>query len=364
MDSLLPLQITASKQKFDVYVYAFLSVTAVFAIRLALHPILLADLPLQPFLLAVAVSAWFWGPKAGIFATVVGLLYGCYFFLIPFYSFSWVKLNHAFFECVILPEGCMLSLFCMYLHKSMNEAKAANKSKSMFLANMSHEIRTPMTSILGFLELIEDPQQTSAQRLEATQAIKRNGEMLIRIIDDVLDLSKVEAGHLQLDCRYFYLAAILQDIQTVFGSNRDPEEVQFQIEMDQSVPEQIYSDPLRLKQILINLIGNAFKFTSKGFIRLRVRVSETRNSPPHLIFEVSDSGIGIPLKARKHVFKPFRQATSEISKNHGGTGLGLMIARKLAIALGGELELVHSDVGIGSLFSVKIPSSPQEKKQQ
>ncbi len=228
-------------------------------------------------------------------------------------------------------------------------AAAANESKSMFLANMSHEIRTPMTAILGYAELLMDliHQEDAVRHL---QTIRNNGNYLLDIINDILDLSKIEAGNVDVACERFEPHRLIEDIRSIMDIRAQERCLELEVLYDGTLPRVIHSDAKRLKQILINLIGNAIKFTHQGKVQICVRFdAETR----HFQFDVIDTGIGISTEQRERLFKPFAQGDSTVSRNFGGTGLGLVISQRLAEMLGGSIT-VSSTEGHGSKFSVSI----------
>jgi PAS domain S-box-containing protein len=230
-------------------------------------------------------------------------------------------------------------------------AEAASTAKSEFLAMMSHEIRTPLAAIMGFAELLVQPGQAFGEKRDFGQRIRRNGELLVRIIDDILDLSKVEAGKLTLEHIEFNLPQALTDIAEVMHLLASERGLSFSMGAEGPLPDAIVSDPTRLKQILSNIIGNAIKFTSRGFVDVKIRARQ----PDKLIyFEVRDTGPGLSREQALKVFEPFAQADASVTRKHGGTGLGLSLARRLAQALGGDVRLLESEEGKGSVFEVAI----------
>ncbi|WP_165440549.1 PAS domain S-box protein [Rubripirellula amarantea] len=233
------------------------------------------------------------------------------------------------------------------LRESERRAHEASASKSEFLANMSHEIRTPMTAILGYAELIRDLVDDEEAR-QHLQTIRRNGDYLLEIINDILDLSKIEAGKVDVDIERFEPARVIEDVRSIMEVRASESGLELDVEYESKIPKYIESDAKRLKQILINLVGNAIKFTRKGEVRIRVRFDGSR-----LKFDVTDTGIGMTPEQQQRLFKPFSQGDSLITQQFGGTGLGLAISQRLASMLGGEIS-VSSTFEKGSTFTVAI----------
>jgi PAS domain S-box-containing protein len=232
-------------------------------------------------------------------------------------------------------------------------AEAANRAKSSFLANMSHEIRTPLGAILGFTELLKDPVTDDEEKQEYLEVITRNGEQLTAIIDDILDLSKVEAGHLKLQIGEVSPQALMKDIHALLSVKAKTKGIELESSFDSNVPRMISTDATRFRQILINIVGNGIKFTAKGHVRTHVRY-ERREQGNYLVLEVSDSGVGIDPVHQSRLFQPFSQADESTTRRFGGTGLGLSLSRRLAEALGGAVELLRSEPGQGSCFGIVI----------
>jgi signal transduction histidine kinase len=256
-----------------------------------------------------------------------------------------------------------LALLNDQLRAARAAADAANEAKTHFLANMSHEVRTPMTAIIGFAETLLDPGLDESERGFAVEVIHQNGEHLLQIINDILDVSKIEAGKLeveQIDCSPMQ---IVSDVQSLMGVRAEEKNLNFAIEYIGQVPETIKTDPTRLRQIFINLVGNAIKFTSSGDVRLVARFSDPEDpgqSQPMMVFDVIDNGIGMTDEQVGRLFRPFVQADPTTTRRFGGTGLGLTISKHLAEYLGGDIT-VSSKPGEGSTFRVAIPTGPIER---
>jgi len=245
------------------------------------------------------------------------------------------------------------------LGEAKKVAEAATRSKSEFLANMSHEIRTPMTAILGFTETMLDPDQSDSEKLSAVHTVRRNGEHLLQIINDILDISRIEAGKLEVEHIRCSPIQIIADVKSLMQVRADAKNLPFNIEYIGSIPETMKSDPTRLKQILVNLVGNAIKFTETGGVRLVTRfvdtdlISGTASAGPLMQFDVIDTGIGMTQEQAGKLFQAFSQAGTSTVRKFGGTGLGLMISKCLSEMLGGDVT-VESRPGEGSTFRVTV----------
>jgi len=237
------------------------------------------------------------------------------------------------------------------LSLARDEAVAASHSKSSFLANMSHEIRTPLTSIIGFAELLQDPQVDAAEKVDAAKTIVRNGRHLLEVINDILDMSKIESNQLTLERIEVGLPKLLSDVRALACSRAQEKGLLFTISHHLPLPAVLRTDPVRLKQILLNFCSNAIKFSKEGEVRLDVHFDANAAA---LLFEVTDTGIGMREREMARLFKPFVQADVSTTRNFGGTGLGLYISQQLADMLGGKIR-VASEWGKGSCFSVTVP---------
>lgn len=261
-------------------------------------------------------------------------------------------------ECVgylnILADQCAQAIERARLFEAeqtaRRRAEVASRAKTQFLTNMSHEIRTPMNSILGFADMLGDKSLTEKEREDYRNRIRMNGDTLMRLIDDVLDLTKAENGKIQVTNTKFSIIDLVRDIHDSMAPVTRKKEILTRITTDASVPHVIESDSVRLRQILTNLIGNSIKFTDHGRIETRISVEGT-----HLLVEVEDTGIGISPELHQRLFQPFVQGDSSVTRRFGGSGLGLVVSRSVAEAMGGTLDLVRSDSGRGSIFRLVIP---------
>jgi len=217
---------------------------------------------------------------------------------------------------------------------------------------MSHEIRTPMTAILGFTENLLDAELAESDRRQAIHTIHRNGTHLLELINDILDLSKIEAGKMDVERLRCAPCGLVAEVGSLVRVRVEAKKLAFDVEYVGAIPETIRTDPTRLRQILINLIGNAVKFTETGRVRLVVRFLEA--DPAMLQFDVVDTGIGMDRQHAAELFKPFTQADSSTTRKFGGTGLGLAISRRLAQMLGGDVSLVDTQLGVGTRFRATV----------
>ena len=244
------------------------------------------------------------------------------------------------------------------LSNAKEAAEEANRAKSEFLANMSHEIRTPMTAILGFADLLGEIADVNPACRDYVDTIKRNGAHLIKIINDILDLSKIESGKLECETLQCSLHEIMNDVASTMRLRAQEKGLELVVEYSGSIPAVIHTDPTRFKQALINLVGNAVKFTEQGSVRICVALIGT-DDDPLLQVEVIDTGIGIEPDRQASIFEPFAQADASTTRTFGGTGLGLTITRRIARLMGWDLE-VHSEPGKGGIFSLTVPTGPLE----
>jgi two-component system, chemotaxis family, CheB/CheR fusion protein len=241
------------------------------------------------------------------------------------------------------------------LERARREADSANQSKSEFVANMSHEIRTPMTAILGYADVLA-AHLLDEDDLHCVETIRRNGRFLLEIINDILDLSKIEAGRLDMNLERIRLDALVNEILAMMRLRTIEKGLTLEAQFVGRIPETVESDPRRMRQILINLIGNAIKFTDRGSVRLRIAFDEADSQ---IVFEVIDTGIGISEELQARLFRPFTQADASVTRHYEGTGLGLAITRRLAQMLGGEVS-VQSRLQEGSTFRVTLSTGSLE----
>lgn len=233
-----------------------------------------------------------------------------------------------------------------------HEAESANKLKSEFLANMSHEIRTPMNAILGFSELLTREVEGS-KAMNYVNSINSSGRTLLNLINDILDLSKVEAGKIELEMSSVNIKLLFDEFKQVFKQKTEQKDIQFEIEYSPDIPECLLMEETRIRQILFNLIGNAVKFTDSGSINVKVTANNITDNSCDLAFSVSDTGIGIDPQNLKNIFEPFEQSSGQDSVKYGGTGLGLAICKRLLDLMNGEIS-VESSIGDGSTFTCLI----------
>lgn len=251
------------------------------------------------------------------------------------------------------------------LTHASEKAMESDRAKARFVADVSHEMRAPLGIIAGFIELALEPGQTQQEKAIYLQSIHSATQQLRRLVDELLDLSKIDAGKLEIEEADVVLDDFLRETASLAGATRGRKDVSFRIRKEGPVPSRMRTDPHRARQVLFNLIGNSFKFTERGAIEVVVSVEEESGA---LRFTVNDTGIGIPEEQKPRLFRAFCQGDGSISRRYGGTGLGLLLSKKIARALGGDLALARSDPGQGSSFVFSLPnrrvSADSEKSEK
>jgi len=282
------------------------------------------------------------------FAVVVG----------AYAAFLWVQGGYAsqsFFGALV--NSKLLERHAAQLDAARLESLQASRAKSEFLANMSHEIRTPMTAVLGYAELLLDPSLGASDRISHLQTLRRNGEHLMSLVNDILDVSKIEAGKMTVERIATSPSQVIFDVASLMRARALEKKLAFEVDFAGPFPETVAGDPTRFKQIMVNLVGNAIKFTASGTVRILARCDACDSEAPSLSIEVSDTGIGMTPAQMQTLFSPFTQADASTTRTFGGSGLGLMISKRLAHLLGGDVT-VESAPGKGSVFRLTLPTGP------
>ena len=249
------------------------------------------------------------------------------------------------------------------LKAAKQSADTANVIKTQFLANVSHEIRTPLGIILGFADIIRNERISEDERNNLLDRILKSGHQLLHIIDDVLDVSKVEANKIEIEFIEFSLRDMIKDLKELFELRAQEKGLYFRTHISDTVPSFVKSDPTRIRQILTNVIGNSIKFTRQGEVELIIDSSQKLDRPI-LTFTINDTGVGLGEESRDRIFKPFSQVDASTTRKFGGTGLGLHLSRKLAQILGGDLTLLKSEPNKGSTFVFTVPVEVVEVSQE
>jgi PAS domain S-box-containing protein len=235
-------------------------------------------------------------------------------------------------------------------------AESASEAKSRFVSIISHEVRTPLCSIIGFAELLEDPTTPQDLRTEYAAAIRRNSQALRELADQILDLAKVESGKLEINFLSFDPRLLIDELISIFEQMASKRGLKFHFTYPPSLPQAITTDPLRLRQILVNLIGNAIKFTDHGDVSIETNIiPAAENNPGHMAFLIRDTGVGMESHQIDRLFKDFSQIDASAARRRQGSGLGLSLSRKIARALGGDVTLIDTIPGLGSTFQLAIP---------
>jgi signal transduction histidine kinase len=247
------------------------------------------------------------------------------------------------------------------LRQAKDQAELANQSKSVFLRSVSHELRTPLAAIAGLTEVLSGVERTPAQRAQILERVRANVRALMRLIDDLLDLSKAEADHLEVTSEPIAALEVVSDVVQSLGPQAAAKGIELAFAAAEDVPIRMVTDARRMRQILMNLVGNAVKFTERGHVQVQLR--RAPGPPERLTIDVVDSGIGISRGSRALLFTPFGQADEAVARRFGGTGLGLALSRRLAERLGGELVLLESAPGTGSTFRLTLPLERREGRR-
>jgi len=246
------------------------------------------------------------------------------------------------------------------LIEAQKAAEEASHAKTQFLANMSHEIRTPLSAIMGFTELMLDPGLSEVERNADLLVVQRNGQQLLKIIDEILDISKVESGRLEIEKVETDLMDLLTNVFSLLRVSAENKGIALNLKIITQIPDRVWTDSTRLRQILINVIGNAIKFTHQGFVEVQASYGLLADGSSRLRLQVQDTGIGLDSDTTQKLFTPFLQADSSTTRMYGGTGLGLALSRQLARAMGGDVWLEKTELEKGSSFMIELMVEPTD----
>ena len=314
--------------------------------------------------LEVAGARWTLGVKRTADFKVIGAppaLLGGGCAVIVTFMLAWLVLNT---ETASLRAEELVEIRTHDLKKALEEAGAANRAKSEFLANMSHEIRTPMNGVLGMTSVLLETKLNDEQK-DYAQTAHSSAEALLTILNEILDFSKIEAGHLHLEAHPFDLHEVLTQVKELLTPQASEKKLDLACRWAPGVPQYLTGDAGRLRQVVLNLAGNAVKFTNHGRVAIEVGCLELRENKAHLRVRVEDTGIGIPEEAQARLFEKFMQAETSIRRRFGGTGLGLAISKRLVEMMQGEIGF-SSELGLGSTFwfQVWLPVTPEAEREQ